>query len=477
MTADTTHTPAAAAPHAAIPIRLTMLLLVVLAFVAAISVVALGSVTAPDANAWLSWAHQVTGGHSIDFQFGPSWKPLPFITMLGLSLPSTSFASAGWLFITRFAWLSVSLLIFLIVSARASRLCAIIAALLPLAIPAWVNIGLVGDAEAVVVALSLTAVLCHFKGHWLSVIALLTLACLARPELWPFLAAYEIWQIRVNGAKAFGAAVASSALIAAGWFGLPWFIAAGHHTQVGMPSGHSLKNASLKTIWNNFLSVQPPKAWVLTVVGVIGIFTRRDRLALLFTAIAALLLAEITILWALPIDVSASGYTPVVRYFAPVGVLLCVVAGCGVQTLIEATPIGRWRQVVELAAVGLLALALWGSAPEVKRQVDRYRTVERASKEAVLAIRAAGGTALVKPCLPFTVSSFSAIGWSISRRLDLPLSATTTKARTPSVALNYTAGSWALGTPPPQDTQGSRVIGRSPSWQVIYYPGKSGCLS
>lgn len=456
--------------------RLVAILLVACALIAGGLTAALGSVTAPDANAWLSWAHQMTMGRPIDFHFGPSWKPLPVVGMLPFSLGSTDLAEVSWLIITRFAWFATSALIYLIVASRARQLAAVIAALLPLAIPAWVNIGLVGDSEALVVALSLTAVLCHFAGRWVWVIALLTAACLARPELWPFLAAYEIWQLREHGMKGLGAAVASSVAIALGWFGLPWLVGEGHHIQVGMPSGHSLKNASLKTIWNNFVSVQPPKAWVLTIIGLLGIFTRRDRLALLFAAIAALLLAEITILWALPLDVSASGYTPVVRYFAPVGVMLCVVAGCGTETLVQAAPKGRWQLVAMLAACALAAMALWGSAPEINRQRERYRTVEKASTEAVLAVRSAGPLRQIQRCLPFTVSSFSAVGWSISRRLDLPLSATSTNPRTPSIALNYTAGSWALGTPAPSNVSGAKVIGRSPSWQLIYYPGDAGCL-
>ncbi|MCX6389646.1 MAG: hypothetical protein NT122_03275 [Solirubrobacterales bacterium] len=449
---------------------------IICAPIAAVTLVAFPAPTAPDANAWLSWAHQLSGGNPIDFHYGPSWKPLPVVLSLPAALFSTATASLFWLWCVRIAALFVSCLLFAIATRNGSRLAGVTAAALPLAIPPWLNIALVGDSEAVVMALGLGAILAHRGGRSRLTIVLLTIASLARPELWPMLAAYAIWRVTLREPRAVATAAISAAVVLGGWFLLPWLVAAGHQTQFGMPSGHSLQNATITTVWHNFLAVLPPKAWILIVVGFVGAVLRRDRVTLLVAALAALLVAEITLLWALPLDVSASGYAPVVRYFAPVGILFCVIAGGGADTIKSMLPAGRLQLYASIAILSLVALSIWSSAAENRRQVDRYRTVRLASEQAVSTVNLAGGTKRLERCLPFTVSSFSAIGWSITRRLDLPLSATDTAPRTPSVALNYTGGSWVLGARPPTDTRGRQILASTDLWQVIYYPGNRGCL-
>lgn len=453
--------------------------LVAAAFISAVAAIAtvawLPSITAPDANGWLSWTHEIATGTGIDLHHGPSWKPLPVILSLPTALISTPAAATFWLWLVRSSAILSSLLLWRLARRQGSTLAGFAAALLPLAIPPWINSAIVGDSEPLVMALGLGAVLFHLEGRWRWALALLAVAGLARPELWPFLAGYALLQLKERKRGALVAGSLAALITLAGWFGFPWLVSAAHETQFGMPTGHSLANATLKTVRDNILSVIPPKAWVLIPIGIWAAWRHRNRAALIATGVAGLLIAEIVVLWALPVNVSASGYAPVVRYFAPAGVLLCLVAGAGADGI--RTPMaGRLRTFATVALVALVGWSLASALPENQRIIDRYRIVSEASVQAVDAVKAAGGVNRLRPCLPFTISNFSAIGWSITRRLDLPLAATTSAPRTPSVALDYTVGEGFLRATPPAITAGRRVLGRSPDWEVVYWPGNGGCL-
>jgi hypothetical protein len=443
---------------------------------AAVSLVPLSQVTGPDPNAWLSRAFGMLHGDGVDFSAGPAWKPLATLIDIPHNLGGNGFAAGVWLWIVRFSALWTSAMLFVLVRKDGGVAGATVAALLPLTIRPWLNVAVVGESETLALALVLTALVAWLSARQRTVMAFLLLAGLLRPEVWPLIVLQAIF-MKTRGERGWLSwLIGSIAMIAVGWVIWPRLVAIGSGSPFSMKSGHSLHNADLGTIVNNTFGVIPPKAWLLIPFGLFGAWRARRLGPTAMLAIGAgLLIVEITVLWALHPPLSATGYTPVLRYFAAAGVMLCGVAGAGVGTIAQLSG-PRFRPFSIGLAVALAAWSLGTSVAGTRSAIDRSQEIARSSQDAVIAVGRAGGVNRIQHCLPITISNFSAIGWSISRRLQIPLQAIDTHPHSPSVALSYTAGSWVLATAPPMDARGRMVIGRSKLWEVIYYPGHGGCL-
>ena len=436
----------------------------------------LPAITAPDPNAWLTWSKSLLDGRGIDFAHGPSWKPLPVLVTLPLGLPGKGFAAMAWLWLVRFATLWVSGALYLLVRKDAGKLAGVVAAVLPFTIRPWVNVGIAGESETVALALVLAAALALMNGRRTWTVLLVALAGLSRPEVWPLLVLLAIWQWRQGDRKTAVHAGIAFLVLAFFWAVAPKLLSIGSDSPFTMASGHSLHNSNWHTILDNSLGVLPPKAWVLILIGVVGAWLKRRWVILLLAAAAALLVIEIALLWALHPPVTATGYTPVLRYFAAAGVLACGVAGYGAEYLRDLFPEGRLRVIGEVLVVGIVAWSVYSSVPGTRNSVHRSTDIAASTDGAIAAINSAGGVKTLRPCFPFTVSNFSAISWDIARRLGVPLQDATTKPHAPSVAVDFTGGNWVLASAPPADSRHRKVLSRSNGWQVVYYPGASGCL-
>ena len=435
----------------------------------------LDAITGPDPNAWLTWSHSLVGGHGIDFRFGPAWKPLPVFTTVPLGLLGNGFAAGAWLFIVRFSLFWCSGALFLLVRREAGLLAAVVAAVLPFTIRPWVNVGVAGESETVALALVLTAGLAHLGGRRLTAVSLLTLAGLSRPEVWPLIVLYIAWRAKAGERDMLVAGAASVAVLVLSWVVLPKALDTSGGA-FGSTSGHSLHDASLRTIVDNTLGVIPPKAWVLIPFGLVGAWMNRRWTILVLAIGAAALVIEITLLWALHPPISQTGYTPVLRYFAAVGVLLCGVAGQGGETLRDLFPKGAARMAGSALVVLIVAWSLVASVDGTRNSINRAKATAKSTDGAVAAVSAAGGVERIKACFPATFSNFSAISWDVARRLGIPLSDTTTKPHAPSVSINFTGGGAFLETPAPKFGGRRQVLGASPGWRVDYFPGRRGCL-
>jgi len=443
---------------------------------ASISLLFLPAVTAPDPNAWLTWSKALLDGHGIDFGHGPSLKPLPVLVTLPLGIPGKGFAAMSWLWLVRLSLLWVSGSLYLLVRREAGLLAGLVAAVLPFTIRPWVNVGIAGESETVALALVLTAGLAHFAGRRTTTVLLLGLAGLSRPEIWPLLVIYAAWQWREGDRRVVGETAVAFAAFILFWVVGPKLISIGSDSPFTMAGGHSLHNSSWQTILDNSLGVLPPKAWVLIPIGLVGAWLTKRKLILALAAGSALLVIEIALLWALHPPITATGYTPVLRYFAAAGVLACGVAGFGAQFLAESFPAGRWRVAGTGLAVALVGWSLYSAIPGTRDSINRSRDIAASTDGAIAAINSAGGVDSLQPCFPFTVSNYSAIAWDIARRLGVPLQDATTRPHTPSVAVDFVAGSWVLASAPPADSRGRQLLGSASGWQVVYYPGRLGCL-
>lgn len=460
---------------------------------ATLSLIPLSQVTGPDPNAWMSWSYGLIRSGGIDYGFGPSWKPLPVLVTAPLNLAGPEFTAIVWLWIVRFASFWCSAMLYRLVQdgsifgqgaagssasrpgSFALRFGGAIAALLPLTIRPWVNTTIVGESETVALAFVLTALVAFLAGRQRVTTVLLVLAGLLRPETWPLLAIQLIWRRRAASAQLARDTVAALGAIAIFWFVFPQIVSSGG-TPLAMQGGYSLKDATLHTIYSNVLGVMPPKAWLLIPFGFAGAMLARRTAPLLLGVGAILLIVEITVLWALHPPITAAGYTPVLRYFAVAGVMLCGVAGAGAAAIVEWAPARAPRVAAVAAVLALVSWSGWTSIDGTRSAIDRARDAGRSSQQAVEAIEKAGGTELLRNCEPWTISNWSAIGWSISRRLGIPLGSIRTKPHTPSIALDFTEGGWVLRTPPPDDQRGRKVIAVNGPWEIVHYPGARGCL-
>jgi len=446
------------------------------AALAALSLLALPAVTAPDPNAWLTWSKALLDGDGIDFAHGPAWKPLPVLITLPLGVPGKGFAAMSWLWLVRFTLLWASGALYLLVRREAGLLAGLVAAVLPFTIRPWLNVGIAGESETIALALVLTAGLTHLGGRRSWTVALLTLAGLSRPEVWPLLVLYALWRWRGGDRKVAVETAGAFGLFVLFWIVGPKVLAIGSDSPFTMSGGHSLHNASWRTILDNSLGVLPPKAWVFIPIGLVGAWFASKKLILVLAAGSLLLVIEIALLWALHPPISATGYTPVLRYFAAAGVLACGVAGYGAEYLRDIFPEGIGRWIGSLGVVLIVAWSITAAVPGARSSVDRSRSIAASTDGAVAAINASGGVERLRPCFPFTVSNFSAIAWDIARRLGVPLQEATTRPHAPSVAIDFVAGNWVLATQPPKIASGRKVLGRANGWQVVYYPGLTGCL-
>ena len=153
-----------------------------------------------DPYGWLVWGQQ-TLHLAMDTNAAPSWKPLPYL----FTLP---YALVGhyqlWLWMITSVAISLSGVVF---AARiayrvtdapperrwAAYVAGAFAGLALLGISDYAHYVLSAQSDPLIASLCLGAIDCHLSRRPRWAFALLVLASLGRPEVWPFIAAYAIW--------------------------------------------------------------------------------------------------------------------------------------------------------------------------------------------------------------------------------------------------------------------------------------------
>src|SRR5919107_4987009 len=148
-----------------------------------------------DPTAWLIWGRQIADGtlHTLG---GPSWKPLPVAF-------TTAFAPAGdtvapwlWLVVARTGGLLALGAAFRVPARLGGRTAGWLAvACLGLATDFLYNAAR-GDSEGLLVASALWALSLHLDGRRHAALLAATLTALIRPEVWPLMVAYGLWDLR-----------------------------------------------------------------------------------------------------------------------------------------------------------------------------------------------------------------------------------------------------------------------------------------
>jgi hypothetical protein len=451
----------AQAADAATGRRVLFGLFVTAAIIAAASLLWVGEATSRDTNNWLIWARQLSLGHSLDFSGGvPSWKPLPVLVSLPFARVSPSAANLFWLWLVRFSFLSCSVLLGTLVVDRFGRFAAVIAGLLPLALPTWFAFALMGDSEPVATALTLSALLAAAHRRPRLAFLLLTAAGLLRPELWLLLAVLAVWQWHRDKKSAAVYVAASATALFVGWSLIPE-LAGGDWTQAASRASTRLLVANQA---DGFFTLLPMRAWLLVAVGAFAVWQRRDRF-LGVLGIASLGLAvEVEVM-------SWFGFSGLDRYVMPGAIGLCAIAGAGAGTL-TSWPRPAWaRWTVGLIVSLIVGGLIWSAVPLDRDNVAARRQQGQSANRAVEAFNAAGGLKEFGNCRPLATNG----AWSVilARMLGLPLHDVVNNTVAPTVTLQpLNLRSRANGPLVRGIAKQPQVVGYArPDWAVVLYPG------
>jgi hypothetical protein len=318
------------------------------AIVAACVVLSFASLALPsepsfDPWAWIVWGRELLL-FDLDTTGGPSWKPLPVLLTAAFapfSLIDEGLPAALWLVVARTGALLSIVLAFRVArrltgsgSGRWTGIGAGAVAALALAFaPQWLRYAAHGNEVPMAVAAMLWGVERHLVGRRAQALVAVFLACLLRPEVFPFLALYGAWLWRAEpGLRRLtaGLAVALPAL----WL-LPDWIGSGDPFGAG-------RKASSEPRWSLSVRDQP---WLAALerthrvaglpleLGALGAalfaLRRRDRTVLALFAVA--------VAWvALVVAMTEAGFSGSTRYFVPAVVIASILTGLAVAWSVEA---------------------------------------------------------------------------------------------------------------------------------------------
>jgi hypothetical protein len=341
-------------------------------------VVAAASLALPSEPSFDPWAWIVWGREllllDLDTTGGPSWKPLPVLftaAFAPFSIIDSGLPAALWLVVARTGALLSVVLAFRVTRRLAGPerwtgiAAGTIAAVALIFAPQWLRYAAHGNEVPMAVALMLWGLERHLDGRRDHALIAVFLACLLRPEVFPFLALYAAWLWREEPhlrRLTAGLAVALPAL----WIVPDWLAS-------GDPLGAGRK-ASSEPHWSLAAKDQP---WLAAL-------QRTDRIAGLplelgpFVAAAfavyrrdwrVLALAGVAIAWvALVVAMTQAGFSGSTRYFVPAVVIASMLTGLAIAWTVAAV---AKRHVLAGAAVAVtlaLAVAPW--------TVDRLDTLE-----------------------------------------------------------------------------------------------------
>jgi hypothetical protein len=389
-----------------------------------------------DPWAWLVWGRELA--HlELDTTGGPSWKPLP-VAFAALVWPlgeiDSGIPAALWMVVAR----AGALLALALAARLAQRLAGggaagVIAGLVAagaLALtPDWFQFAAHGSEAPLAVALMLWAILRHLDGRRDHALVLGTLACLMRPELFPFLALYALFAWRTR--PELRALVAGLMLVLPLAWLVPEWLGSGHPLDGGAQARSepfwSLSNS--ESPWRRallrFHNHTGSGLELLTLVAVGAALVRRQWAVLVLAAAAA---AEV----ALYLAMTEARFSGNPRYVLPALTLVCVLGGVGAGRLAELAaralrPLARPAPAAvagSAAAAALIAVLAWPQldlrverlrheADEVELRMALHRDVERALDEA-------GGPEAVNLFGPASVNRalHTRLAWELGRPID-----------------------------------------------------------
>lgn len=354
-----------------------------------------------DAMGWLNWARSFVEHGSFSTRWYPSWKPLPFVFGVPLSLAGGA-VPALWLVLVRGVALLSLALAFRLARRLAGPVAGVVAVAGVLLLPGWAGALVAGRVEPMLLGFILLAVERHAAGHRLQALGLGLLVGLARNEAWPLLAAYAVF-CAVERPRRLPAVVLGLAVLPAGWLGGDlvgsrdalhgsWLARGASNISPQLISGHPVLYVAEVAV-----KVLPVVWMVLALFALLDGARRRAWLVPTLTVAAALWLA---------FDVvgAALHYPGDPRFMSPAGGVLAVAAGVGAGRVLA---LARRRVMVQLALVAaLVAVAAPAAIPRLRGAVDEVRHIkfnDALTHQLDEAIDLYGGRAALQACGRVTV--------------------------------------------------------------------------
>jgi hypothetical protein len=277
---------------------------------------------------WMLWGREVAS-LSLDTSEGPAFKPLPVLAGVVLA-PLGDAAPWVWLVLARAGALLAVVMAWRLASrfAGGSVLAGLLAACGVLLAGGYVWNGSLGNAEGLMLGLSLVAFERALDGRHPGALALAFLVALLRTEAVPFVALYAAWVWRRDsGARAWIAA--GAAALPLFWLG-PDLIAAGdalrssERARVPNPGAPALADRPALESLGRALALAPTLVWAGAALAALGAARRELQRAAALPAAAG-------VAWiALIATMAELGYSGEERYALPGAALVSVSAGAGV---------------------------------------------------------------------------------------------------------------------------------------------------
>jgi hypothetical protein len=369
-----------------------------------------------DPYGWLVWGHQATT-LSLDTNAAPSWKPLPFLFTvvyalaghyeLGLWMTTvTAVSLSGVVFAGR--------IVYRLTDAPPERrwagiMAGVLAGAMLLGFSNYFHYVLSSQSDPMIVALCLAAIDCYVYGRPRAAFVLGALAALGRPEVWPFLALYSLWQWR-RRPEFRGLLIGGWIIVALLWFGIPAltsrspFVAASN----AMGSGRRLHSNKVFGTVGRFFSINelPVQLAALLAVGLaaLGVRRREGREGGEQRDLITLVLAAGIVLWVIiEIAFALHGWPALARYMWEAGGVLVVLAGVGIGRLLADRPavprLPAWVGIglAVVLAAGLVPTAITHARAE-HRDLKQQRLRTTQIRRLTPAINRLGGVARLASC-------------------------------------------------------------------------------
>jgi hypothetical protein len=386
-----------------------------------------------DPYGWLIWGYQTIHG-TVSLRGAPSWKPLPWLF-------TTPFALFGhyqlWLWMTLAVAASIAgsvfaaRIAFRVVDESGRHRWAAIAAALAAAIGlvlifdnegySYLHYVLSVQSDPPIVSLCLAAIDLYMIRRHRWAIAMLTLASLGRPEVWPFLGLYCLWYWQRVNPRAFPYVAFCVLLVPALWFGVPTITNGDPLVAANLAQGsprmlHS--NRILGTI-GRFKDLNLWPVWIAAGIGSAwALYRRRALVAVLFGCVLVWMVIEVAF--------SLHGWPSVPRYmFEPAGVSILIGAiGFGWLLSGEITRSLRLPAWVGMiVAAGLLAWAVPGAVHRARAEhadltIEHARTAELSRLAGFVGVLGGRRQLLACGTPVVNVEFVSALGWLIHLNTD-----------------------------------------------------------
>lgn len=341
-----------------------------------------------DPWAWIVWSREVAEG-SLSTTNGPSWKPLPVVLTTPFAFLGDDVAPAAWLVIARAGGFLAIAMTYRLGARLGGPVAGALAGGALLFVDEFVRNFARGNSEGLLVGLVLLAVERHLDGSRRTAFALALGAALLRPEIWPLLGLYGLYLlVRVPGSRIL--VVAGFVVLAVLWFG-PEYVGSGNALRASdrarqpNPDAATFAELPFVEVFRRSWKILMAPALIGAAIGLVAAARRRERLPLVFGAVALLLMLIVA-------GMTQAGYAGNLRYVALPAALLCAVAGAGWVGLAHRSPRLALVLAVLSAPLGVVSVVQW--------VVDLRLTRDEAALYGDLdeAVAAAGGAARIRTC-------------------------------------------------------------------------------